>query len=145
MIHYREGDLFTSSADALAHGCNAMGRMGAGIAAEFKDLFPDMYSDYRSRARQGSLTPGEGYMYQNSTRPHVINLITQFDGPANILDVRDCFVWLEDSYHSLGIRSVAMPRIGAGLGKLEWDYVNVALKEVFDSSTLIVEVWSLDI
>ena len=36
-------------ARALAHGCNCLGSMGAGIATGFRDRYPAMYAEYRRR------------------------------------------------------------------------------------------------
>jgi O-acetyl-ADP-ribose deacetylase (regulator of RNase III) len=42
------GDLFENAyhAQALAHGCNCQGSMGAGIAVGFRERYPKMYEEY---------------------------------------------------------------------------------------------------
>lgn len=142
MIQEISGDLFDAKTDALAHGCNAAGRMGAGIAKEFKARYPDMFKDYKLRAQSGLLTPGKGYIFYNQNKPHIINLITQGYGPSNLLYLQESCEWLNSHYLDLNVNSVAMPRIASGLGGLPWDDVRRTLYEVFEYSDLEVEIWS---
>ena len=50
-IVFVTGDLFVNrfQAQALSHGCNCQGSMGAGIATGFRDRYPQMYAEYRIR------------------------------------------------------------------------------------------------
>lgn len=117
------GDLFLSGAQTLAHGCNTRGRMGAGIAVAFKERFPDMFRDYRRQCRNGTFQPGQIALYPQQ-RPWVLNLATQDSlGGARLEYVRSCFSAISEDFGDLGIRSLAMPRIAAGLGGLEWEAV----------------------
>ena len=142
-INYCNGDLFSSEADAYAHGCNAVGRMGAGIAREFKNAFPRMFADYVERAASGLLVPGSGYVFHNERRPHVINLVTQEDlDGARREFVESSLDWLAQ-LNDVQIQSVAMPRIGAGLGGLRWRDVRREIERRFYDHRLSIEVWDL--
>ncbi|MFC1741766.1 macro domain-containing protein [Nanoarchaeota archaeon] len=143
MIRYVQGNLFQSDADALAHGCNTVRKMNAGIAKDFRRYFPHMFSDYKKRCSQRLFLPGDGYIYRNNECPHVINLATQADGPAKEEYLGSSLDWLAENFDDLGLQSVAMPRIGTGLGGLEWRTVNDMLKERFYDSPLKLEVWNL--
>jgi O-acetyl-ADP-ribose deacetylase (regulator of RNase III) len=48
-IKYISGDLFENrfGAEAIGHGCNLQGSMGAGIAKIIKERYPEMYEEYR--------------------------------------------------------------------------------------------------
>src|SRR5271163_1062389 len=80
-IEFVSGDLFANahSVQAFAHGCNCQGSMGAGIARGFRELYPEMYEQYRSRcrgsARQFNL--GDAWLWQEKGKPAVFNLGTQ--------------------------------------------------------------------
>lgn len=144
MIQEYRGDLFDSTADAYAHGCNTAGRMGAGIAMRFRRAYPEMYRDYVARCRDGAFLPGGGYLWRNPAPPHVVNLATQDNlGGARLEYVEGCIEWLDVNWRSLGIRSVAMPRIGSGLGGLDWEYVRCLLMDRFSDAELAVEIWAL--
>jgi O-acetyl-ADP-ribose deacetylase (regulator of RNase III) len=67
-VHYISGDLLTNGvgAQALAHGCNCRGSMGAGIAAGFRERYPEMYEEYRRRckATPREFNPGDVFLYK---------------------------------------------------------------------------------
>src|SRR6516225_7978270 len=75
------GDLFVNrfGAQALAHGCNCQGSMGAGIATGFRDRYPDMYEEYRRRckAEPRAFNLGDAFLWKAADRPWVFNLGTQ--------------------------------------------------------------------
>jgi O-acetyl-ADP-ribose deacetylase (regulator of RNase III) len=62
-VRYVSGDLFVNryNAQALAHGCNCQGAMGAGIAKGFRELYPDMYEEYHQqcKAQPQQFNPGD--------------------------------------------------------------------------------------
>ncbi|MBD3355306.1 phosphatase [Candidatus Woesearchaeota archaeon] len=144
MIEYIKGDLFDAETDALAHGCNTIGKMNAGIAKEFKKRFPEMYEDYKARCRKGLFLPGKGYIFKNYKKPHIINLGTQCDEGASIYYVEKSLGWLYDSYKEIGLKDVAIPKIASGLGGLEWPDVEKVLKDYFYNSDLLIQVREKD-
>lgn len=56
-VEYRRGDLFSFEGN-LAHGTNATGKMGKGIAVEFKNKFPGMFLSYEEACKAGKHTVG---------------------------------------------------------------------------------------
>lgn len=142
MIKYLHGDLFDSRADALAHGCNVRGKMRAGVANEFRVRFPEMYEDFRWRCRRDLFPLGSGYVYYNEEKPHVINLATQAQEGATLELLESAFRWLAQAEFDEPIKRVAMPRIGCGLGGLEWREVRSLLEDCLLCSRLTIEVWA---
>ncbi len=142
MIQYIKGNLFDASTDALAHGCNTKGKMHQGIANQFRQHFPDMFQDYKRRCEFGDFQLGQGYMYSTTEKPAIINLATQAKEKSRIQDIDKSLAWLAESYTELGIKSVAMPRIGCGLGRLEWEVVHPLFQKHFENSDLKVEIWN---
>lgn len=143
MIVYKTGDLFTSEADAFAHGCNTLGKMGAGIAKEFKARYFDMFKEYRKLCGDGSFNVGEGYIYKTTDNKYIFNLATQgsFAG-ATTDNISACFIWMKNKLESLNVTRLAMPRIGCGLGGLNWDnQVLPLLEDILGEEELIIEVW----
>ncbi len=139
-ISYVRGDLFTSQAQTLAHGVNVAGRMRAGIADEFRLRFPEMYQEYRRLCHRRELLPG-GVFLGKASEPWVLNLATQEDTKGARLEfVRESLLWLAANHEAEGIVSVAMPRIGAGLGALEWEDVRGVLEEILGPCDLPVTV-----
>lgn len=140
-VRYVTGDLFLSRAQTLAHGVNCAGRMGRGVAVEFRRRFPGMYEEYRRRCRSGALRPGGVYL-ESGTTPWVLNLATQADlGGAEIGSVESCLHWVAREHATQGITSLAMPRIAAGLGGLTWESVRPLIDEVLGPLDLPVLVF----
>ena len=147
MIKTIKADLFTINADAYAHGCNVQGVMGSGIAREFKDRYPAMFKEYRSYCQSGTFHVGDIHFYRDNAqpRPAIIYLATQFDVDtgADLTYVRETFLKIRENYQTWGIKSLAMPMVATGRGKLNWNQVLPVLKEVFEHSDLEVIVASL--
>ncbi len=131
------GDLFKNRhrAEALAHGCNCAGSMGAGIAAGFKERYPAMFEEYRRlcQAKPPEFTLGGVFLWLDKRRPAVFNLGTQ-PRPgrgATYPAVEAALRAMREEADAAGIRSVAMPRIAAGYGGLSWRKVKALIENVF--------------
>src|SRR5690349_11181116 len=83
------GNIFDLNVDAIGHGVNCVGVMGAGIAASFRDRHQGMYEDYCGICRRGQLDIGQVFVWhtgQNAVKI-VYNMATQFHpGPNAELD-----------------------------------------------------------
>ena len=137
-IQYNSGDLFANehAAQALAHGCNCQGSMGAGIAVGFRERYPAMYEEYRRRckARTREFNPGDVFLWKDADRPSVFNLATQENTTrqrATYDAVEQCLTTMRRLADAETITRIAMPRIGAGLGGLEWEKVREIIERVF--------------
>lgn len=145
-VEHRVGDLFDADdADALAHGCNCAGAMGRGIAVEFRRRWPDMYAEYRRRCREGVLTPGGIFVWQIGQDRFVYNLGTQahWRTAAKLPDVEAAIRAMVADAAGRGVRRIAMPRIGAGLGRLPWADVEGVLGDALGGSGVTVVVYTL--
>ena len=129
-VEYVAGDLFANrfGAQALAHGCNCQGSMGAGIAVGFRERYPAMYEEYRRRckATPREFNPGDAFLYKAPDGPWVFNLATQegyWRSRATYEAVEQALRAMRAQAEAEGITSIAMPRIGAGMGGLSWKKV----------------------
>jgi O-acetyl-ADP-ribose deacetylase (regulator of RNase III) len=137
-IEFVSGDLFanTHAARAFAHGCNCQGSMGAGIAVRFRELYPDMYEEYRRRCKA---TPrrfnlGDAWLWKADDRPWVFNLGTQEDYWHSRATYDAIDTALRDMRRQADeeeIGSIALPRIGVGYGGLSWKKVRAVIERVF--------------
>ena len=134
-MSYREikKDLFDApSKYYLAHCINGSYNLGAGIAKTFKDrMFMQyhLWSKYPFEEGNPSMYIGKALLVGN-----VFNLVTKahhYDKPtyeslcSALLDMRiQC--------KAFGVTHLAMPKIGCGLDRLDWDRVSAMIKEVFD-------------
>ncbi len=139
-VEYIKGDLFNNrfNVQAFAHGCNCKGSMGAGIAVQFKERYPDMYTEYRRRCKADprEFNPGDAFFWAADDDVSVFNLATQehYRGkqPAK-------YEWVEQSLRAMRttaedeeITTIAMPRIAAGLGGLSWEKVRAIIDSTFE-------------
>lgn len=154
MFTEHEGDLFTTTAPFIAHGVNCKGAMAAGFAAAVvKHYSADMVESYKAACEEGSLTPGLVHTWPvDKGMPILINLASQ-EYPGN--DARYTWLfsglqgmhyemWYETTFENPGTEMrVAMPRIGCGIGGLDWAVVKPILKDFADVNNIHIEVWEL--
>ncbi|VTR93770.1 Putative phosphatase, C-terminal domain of histone macro H2A1 like protein OS=Solitalea canadensis (strain ATCC 29591 / DSM 3403 / NBRC 15130 / NCIMB 12057 / USAM 9D) GN=Solca_2491 PE=4 SV=1: Macro [Gemmata massiliana] len=136
-IEFVTGDLFVNrvNADALAHGCNCAGSMGAGIAVGFKERYPGMFEEFRRRckAKPAEFALGDVFLWREPGKPAVFNLGTQ-PSPgrgATYPVVETALNALRTAADQAGILTLAMPRIAAGYGGLSWKKVRVLIESAF--------------
>lgn len=139
MIQYIKGDLLSSNERYIAHGCNAQGVMGAGIALAIKKKYPYAWKEYREKYADfvhglslGDVLPAEG----KAGDPVIFNCVTQeYYGRAPNMryvsyDAIDkCFRSI--SYTHSGI-TLGIPKIGCSLGGGSWPVVEAILNEITD-------------
>jgi O-acetyl-ADP-ribose deacetylase (regulator of RNase III) len=117
--------------------------MGAGLAKAFADQFDDeMVPDYVSACKSGSLRPGRVQLVRiYSSHYAVVNFPTKDDWrqPSRL-------EWIESGLESLrklvlarGITSIALPKLGCGLGGLDWRDVK-PLIERYLSDLVVVDI-----
>jgi len=144
LIH-REGDIFSTTAKGIAHGVNLRGVMGAGIALQFKNRFPDMYEAYRVSCQAGELKPGSAYPWHDEASDlTTYNITSQIDpGPNASYDllVRGVVAALQHAAF-VGIDTIAFPRIGSGIGGLDEELVEVILTNLAGRSEIDIELWT---
>lgn len=140
MINYIEkGDVFKIPGVAnYAHGCNCAGAMGKGIALQFKRKFYKMYLQYNLLCTSGNFKPGDIFPYEYSPSCFVYNLATQkhyaIRGQlAKLEHIRKSVdkMLMHASAHK--VKDIAMPKIGAGLGGLDWENVKIVLEDVTEN------------
>lgn len=138
MISYHQGDLFQSGVGALAHGCNCMGFMGAGIAAQFRSRWPAMYRAYQARCHANDFLPGDVMTWEPSLKgePYVFNLATQMrTGPEARTWMITAAVgaMIHTAIYDYGIHDIALPWIGCGIGGLTREDLNLCLRPYQDT------------
>ena len=120
------GNIFDSKAQTLINTVNCVGIMGKGIAAEFKERYPEMFKDYVARCDRDEVKPGVPYLFKESIfSPQIINFPTKSDWRAasRIQDIEKGLKMLTEKYKEWGIESIAIPPLGCGNGQLLWEAV----------------------
>jgi O-acetyl-ADP-ribose deacetylase (regulator of RNase III) len=133
MITYiEEGDIF--KIDGIynyAHGCNCAGAMGKGIAVQFKEKFPKMYKEYKRMCLEKEFGLGDVFEYDYGTG-YVFNLGTQLTWrtKADLKAIEQSLKKMLSFAVDNGIEDIALPKIGSGLGGLQWEEVKNILEKV---------------
>lgn len=133
------GDLFEMDFDAYGHGVNCVGVMGSGIAPFFRDLDKNMYQTYQYLCAGGGLIPGTVMPWRLNNDRYVYNLATQFRlGNDARLDAVERSVQ-QMFYHAeqMGVETIGIPRIGCGIGGLDWKDVRMVLLDVAESTSKV--------
>ena len=125
MIEFRTGDLFADDAEALVNTVNCVGIMGRGVALQFKNAFPENFKAYAAACSRGAVQPGRMFIYETGhlTNPrYIINFPTKrhWRGKSRMEDIEAGLVALVEEIRRRGIRSIALPPLGSGLGGLNW-------------------------
>jgi len=128
MVRITRGDILSAHAEALVNTVNCVGVMGRGVALQFKRAFPDNFKEYEKACERGEVRPGSMFVVENTelTGPRfIINFPTKRDwkNKSRIEDIESGLAALVDVIRLRGIRSIALPPLGCGLGGLDWEDV----------------------
>ena len=135
-ITYKEGDVCQASEAIIAHGCNAQGVMGSGVAKFVREKWPAAYQKYNYKHQTLGLEMGEVVWYFDGTK-YIANCITQdkfgYDSKlyCDYDAIRASLQRVYDYAKNLGLTAVAMPQIGAGRGGGDWNVIAAIIEEVF--------------
>lgn len=132
-------DLFEVPANYyLAHCVNGSYTLGAGIAK----LFSEKMNMQNRLKRKYPIKDGEQTKYIGKALlvGNVFNLVTKafhYNKPT-YESLRSALKDMRDQCAKLGIKYLAMPKIGCGLDRLDWSKVSVMIREIF--SDLDIEI-----
>jgi O-acetyl-ADP-ribose deacetylase (regulator of RNase III) len=147
MIEYTQGDILTADAEALVNTVNCVGIMGRGIALHFKHAYPANFKAYAAACKREEVQPGRMFVHDTG-RPAprwIINFPTKrhWRGKSRIEDIESGMDALVHEIRARGIRSVAIPPLGSGLGGLAWSdvrpVIEVALADLPDVRAIVYE------
>ncbi|MCP4689191.1 MAG: macro domain-containing protein [Desulfobacterales bacterium] len=136
MIEYAKGNMLTADAEALVNTVNCVGVMGKGIALQFKKAFPDNFKAYEKACRSKEVQPGRMFIYKTNSliNPRfIINFPTKrhWRGKSRYEDIEAGLNVLPRDVKRLGIKSIAIPPLGCGLGGLDWQKVGKLIEKSF--------------
>ena len=143
VIKYTKGDIFDSQCQAIINTVNCEGKMGKGLAYQFKKKFPEMEQDYVKVCLNGELYPGKLHIYQEKNFL-IINFPTKkkWREKSKIEYIIIGLRKLKEEIVKRGINSVAIPPLGAGNGGLNWNEVKFEInRELLDMEDVVFEVY----
>jgi O-acetyl-ADP-ribose deacetylase (regulator of RNase III) len=168
MINYVDGDLIklakVGKFDVIAHGCNCLSTMGAGIAPQMAAAFGcdkfemEMWGpsidklgniDYKTflleKNNTFTIDLGEGNP-EKGTELIVVNAYTQYsygrnhsDGVAQPFDYEAFTICMRKINRTFKRKCIGMPKIGSGLTGGDWNRIeNIINTELIDCEVIIV-------
>jgi O-acetyl-ADP-ribose deacetylase (regulator of RNase III) len=148
MIEFTTGDILRADAEALVNTVNCVGIMGRGIALQFKNAFPANFKAYEAACAREQVQPGRMFVFETGTLGNpklIINFPTKrhWRGKSRIEDIDSGLKALVEEIRNRGIRSIAIPPLGSGLGGLDWadvrPRIEAALRDVNDLHVIVFE------
>jgi len=148
MITYTQGNLLDAEVEALVNTVNTVGVMGKGIALMFKERFPANMAAYARACKAGEVQTGEMFVTATGelmcTR-WIVNFPTKQHWRA-----KSQMAWIIEGLADLrrfieeqGVRSIAIPPLGAGNGGLDWaavkPYIEQALGDLEGVQIVVYE------
>lgn len=138
------GNILDSKMQTLVNTVNCVGVMGKGIAKDFKEKYPTMYSDYIFRCEKKLVKPGIPYLYKDLMGVSIINFPTKnhWRSPSKLEDIVKGLKIFLLKYKEWGIQSVAFPPLGCGNGGLLWQDVGPILYQALSKTDIPVEIYA---
>lgn len=150
MIRMVKGDILESDAPVIVIPVNCKGVMGKGLALQAKNKWPEMFEIYKSFCEgacprfPSGLEPGGVVCIQNTPSQFIACLATKDDwkNPSKL-------EWVERGLKELIVMSVkvnrchiAIPKLGCGLGGLDWCDVKPIVYRVFENTPITVDLYT---
>lgn len=132
MLEFRTGDIFSQNTQAIVNPVNCVGVMGRGLALQFKNKFHANHESYVKACQRGQLWPGKMLIHKENGL-YVINFPTKrhWKDKSLIQDIDAGLTAMVADIYNLGIKSIAIPPLGCGLGGLMWrDVRNIMEKSL---------------
>lgn len=142
------GDLLASKAQTIVNTVNCRGVMGKGVAAAFRDsgVYDKMVADYEQRCAAGKVRLGQPYLWrpsaltQDSEQGTLLDEETLEPAPSLLVkqvlnfptkdhwkqrqsrlsDIDRGLTYAASQRYEWGIKSMAVPALGCGNGRLNW-------------------------
>lgn len=147
MITHTTGDIFRANVEALVNPVNCVGVAGRGLALEFRKRFPENFAFYQKACCEGEIAPGRVHLVARPFPPvprtahwpkRIVNFPTKrhWRDTSRLEDIEAGLLDLTAAVRSWGIRSIAIPALGCGLGGLDWSDVRPRIELAFVNAGL---------
>lgn len=125
MIKFVSGDILKTASSYIAQGVATESQegMGTGLALKISTKWPDVQRHFKQFTRSQKFQGGDIFVVAPTrNRPGIIYVATQPDmSRASLSFLNRGLRKLARYCVKHRVESVSLPRIGAGLGKLDWD------------------------
>lgn len=144
MISYKIGNIIESDTEALVNTVNTVGVMGKGIALAFKKAFPIVWDEYKKSVDNDTFRMGKVQVVKTNTLTpkYVINFPTKkhWRHPSRIEYIENGLNNLIGEIIKYNIKSISIPPLGCGNGKLEWGVIKPLLEKKLNKVAKNIEI-----
>lgn len=162
MVTFHNGNILDSGADLICHQVNCQGAMNSGVAKAIRQKWPEVYTEYRNKARDLS---SEEFCDEDLSWMHMLGHIqTVFLADKETMGVINMFAQAGYGYDGRRYTSydafwsclgeikkyikpdlrIAFPaRIGCVRGGANWNVILTMIEEVLGAD-YNVEIWDYD-
>lgn len=140
MIDYIQRDITETQCPILIHGCNAQGKMGAGVALAIRRKWPAVFESYINHLKNNDFPLGTvGWHHEDQI--DIANMITQINYGrtpgvkyASILAIGNALNEVCRRTDPLVQIAIASPKVGCSLGGLDWNSEVLPIYEAVNQS-----------
>lgn len=150
MLQINSQSIFDSPAQVLVCPVNCLGVMGAGLALEFKSRFPDPSNDYVKNCKNRWLSPGD-LLFSRVSCDHDPRYICFFatknhwKHDSKLIWIAKGLMSIEKHMNFYDLSTISIPKVGCGLGNLNWPVVKQMITECFEHhATIEVTIHEVD-
>ena len=140
------GNIFSSGAEVVVITVNCEGVMGAGIALDAKNRWPEIYDVYSKRCELNGFDVGE-IMWADSVSKKVALFPSKklWRAPSKLSYISEGLDALRTDIDQMSITSIALPHLGCSNGGLTWSEVKPLIVEKLSTiDGLLVELWKFE-
>lgn len=134
MITIKKGNFFDFDADLRVNTVNCYGVMGAGVALQFKNLYPEMFVEYKKLCTNKTLKPGNLHIWKSQNifnKTIIINFPTKdhWKAPSEYEYIEKGLKALVSYLITIEPITITLPALGCGHAGLNWDIVKPMIYE----------------
>lgn len=147
MIEYRRGNILDEGTGIICQQVNCQGVMGAGLAKQIRDKYPEVYNVYKEYIFKRKVNCLDGVKLLGSVNPVYINknliianIFAQWDYGTNRIQtdyesLKEGLEYIEKTVAPVYNLPVYIPYgIGCGLAGGDWETVEFIIKMIFKDS-----------
>jgi O-acetyl-ADP-ribose deacetylase (regulator of RNase III) len=131
MIREVHGDILLTGAQAIAHGVSPNDNFGQGLALALREQWPALYKDFRHYCHDVHPKAGDAWLWGATDGTRIVSLMTRESayghgekpGTASLPNVNHALRSLHKLVQTEGLKSLALPRLATGVGRLAWEDV----------------------
>ena len=138
-INFVKGNIFKSTCHVITVTVNCAGVMGAGIAKQCREMYPQTFAQYRQQCKEGIYKPGQ---------PRLVSI----DRPLLLFPTKNHwqndsqYEWIQEGLDRIEKNtdkweSIAIPPLGCGHGRLDWERVNEMIARTLGHLDKRIEVY----